>query len=104
MAKHKGSRRGFIKGAGLMAGSVVTSSVLPTSSLSAPVQTPPQPSSKAALFRALMAKPDPIVMPVANSVLMARLCEMEGFQALFIGSSGAAAHHGLPNDIPSITE
>ena len=34
----------------------------------------------------LMAKPDPIIMPVANSILMARLCEIEGFQALFIGS------------------
>src|SRR5262245_16466621 len=104
MAKHKRSRRVFIKCAVLMASTFVTSSVLPTSSSSQPIQTQPQAASKAAQFRALMAKPDPIVMPVANSVLMARLCELEGFQALFIGSSGAAAHHGVPNDIPSITE
>lgn len=104
MAKQKRSRRGFIKGAGLVAGSVLSSSLVPTSSLSQPVQIPAPPASKGAQFRALMAKPDPLIMPVANSVLMARLCEMEGFQALFVGSSGAAAYHGLPNDIPSITE
>ncbi len=104
MAKQKQSRRGFIKGASLMTGSVLTSSVLPTSSAAEPMQALLRPTTRAAQFRALMAKPDPIIMPVANSIQMARLCEMEGFQALFIGSSGAAAHHGLPNDIPSITE
>ena len=103
MAKQQRTRRGFIKSAGLMAGTVLSSSALPAASVPGPAQTR-QAASKGAQFRALMAKPDPLVMPVANSVLMARLCEMEGFQALFIGSSGAAAHHGLPNDIPSITE
>jgi methylisocitrate lyase len=104
MARQKQSRRGFLKGAGLMTGGVLTSSVLPAAAGAEPLQTAPRPATRPAQFRALMAKPDALIMPVANSIQMARLCEMEGFQALFIGSSGAAAHHGLPNDIPSITE
>lgn len=104
MAKQKQSRRGFIKGASLITGGVLTSNVLSPNAVAEPTQTPARPITKPAQFRALMAKPDPLIMPVANSIQMARLCEMEGFQALFIGSSGAAAHHGLPNDIPSITE
>lgn len=104
MAKQNQNRRGFIRGAGLMAGGVLTSSVLPTNAVAGPAQAAAQSMSKGAQFRALMAKPDPLIMPVADSVQMARLCELDGFQALFIGSSGAAAHQGLPNDIPSITE
>jgi hypothetical protein len=43
-----------------------------------------------------MAKP-PLVLPVVNSILMARLCELEGFQAAFMGGSGASVLQGEPN-------
>lgn len=96
-----------MKGAGLAVGGVLGSTILPER-LAAQAAPPPSGAgamSKAARFRAAMADPQGLVLPVVNSVLMARLCEMEGFHAGFMGGSGFAAQYGLPNNsLGTLTE
>ena len=53
--------------------------------------------SKGARFRAALATGEPLVLPVVESILLARLCELEGFKAGFMGGSGMAARNALPN-------
>jgi 2-methylisocitrate lyase-like PEP mutase family enzyme len=97
----KQGRRGFLKGAGVMAGSVLGTNILSSGGVAEAMQTSRASTftsmSKGAQFRALIAKPDPLVMPVVQTILQARLAELEGFPAVFMGISGAAALHGVPN-------
>ena len=37
------------------------------------------------------------MLPVVESIMLARLCEIEGFQGGFMGGSGMAARNALPN-------
>ena len=37
------------------------------------------------------------MLPVVESIILTRLCEMEGFQGGFMGGSGMAARNALPN-------
>jgi 2-methylisocitrate lyase-like PEP mutase family enzyme len=37
------------------------------------------------------------VLPVVESIMLTRLCELEGFKAGFMGGSGMAARNALPN-------
>lgn len=45
------------------------------------------PQSMGARFRALMNGPDPLICPGAYDLMSARLCEVHGFKAVFVGSS-----------------
>jgi 2-methylisocitrate lyase-like PEP mutase family enzyme len=111
MTKTEQSRRGFIKGAGLAgaglaAGGVVGSTVFPqpTSAQSARAGGGAASMSKGARFRAAVANPAGLVMPVVNSVLMARLVEHEGFQGALLAPGGETALLGRPNGTRTITE
>jgi len=94
------SRRGFLVGAGLVAGSLIGDAVLPSA---AGAQARPQggaaaaPASKGARFRAALAAGTPLMLPVVESIQLARLCEIEGFSGGFMGGSGMAARNALPN-------
>jgi 2-methylisocitrate lyase-like PEP mutase family enzyme len=102
MSKEPQSRRGFIKGAGLAAGSVLGSTVLSGSLAAQRGQSSAAVGSgsmsKGARLRAALATGEPLVMPVVQSILLTRLCEMEGFKAGFMGGSGEAARNALPNN------
>lgn len=108
MSKQSHSRRGFVKRAGLAVGGTLGSALVPELAV-AQAQTrataAPDTASKAVRFRQALTNPQGLVLPVVNSVLMARLCEMEGFQAGFMGGSGFAAQYGLPNNsLGTLTE
>jgi methylisocitrate lyase len=99
-------RRGFLKGAGVVAGGLLGDAVLPAA---ASAQTrgnaPAAPASKGARFRAALASGQPLMLPVVESIMLTRLCEMEGFSGGFMGGSGMAARNALPNtSVQSIQE
>ncbi len=49
-------------------------------------------------FRALLAKPRPLISPMAHDALSARLIELAGFEATGVSGSGVmAAHYALPD-------
>ena len=93
------SRRGFLVGAGLVAGSLVGDTVLSgtAEAQARPGGTSPAPASKGARFRAALAAGTPMMLPVVESIMLARLCEFEGFSGGFMGGSGMAARNALPN-------
>jgi 2-methylisocitrate lyase-like PEP mutase family enzyme len=104
MARDSESRRRFIKGVGLAAGALGTG-ILPTPAAAQQGALAASSLSKAARFRAAMSDPQGFVLPCVNSVLMTRLCEMEGFKGGFIGGSAIAAQYGLPNNsLNTLTE
>jgi 2,3-dimethylmalate lyase len=89
----KTNRREFVQVAGLaVSGFVATTGPLagaaaePQQTRTA-AQTGPAPSTMGARFRALMNGPDPLICPGAYDVLTARLIEVHGFKAAFVGSS-----------------
>ena len=96
MTKGKQGRRRFIKGAGLMAGSVFSSSFLPSAAIAQSGQTAATTGSKGAQIRSLLAKSEMIVAPIVPDIVSVRLCEMEGFQAVQIGDSQPTTWHGYP--------
>src|SRR6267142_1062675 len=96
MAKEKQGRRGFIKGAGLMASGVLSSSLLPSSAVAQSGQTSSAAGNKGALLRSLLAKSEVIVAPIVPDIVAARLCELEGFPAEQIGDSQPTTWHGFP--------
>src|SRR5687768_2939264 len=107
MGDMKQSRRRFVKRAGLAMGGVLGSTVLPEAAPAQSVQrsVSQAPRTKAARFRAGVASPQGFVLPVVNGVMMARLCELEGFAGGFMGGSGFAAQYGLPNfSLGTLTE
>ena len=96
MGDPKQSRRRFVKGAGLAIGGVLGATVLPEAVAAA--QGTQRPTSetlrtRAARFRAGVANPQGFVLPVVTGVMMARLCELEGFTGGFMGGSGFAAQY-----------
>ena len=82
-----------------MAGSLVGEAVLPATAeaQARPGGTPPATASKGARFRAAIAAGKPMMLPVVESIMLARLCEPEGFSGGFMGGSGMAARNALPN-------
>jgi 2-methylisocitrate lyase-like PEP mutase family enzyme len=92
------SRRGFLKGAGAAAGGVLGSAIV-SDGIAAQAQQAARGASrsKGARFRAALATGEPLVLPVVESIMLARLAEMEGFKAGFMGGSGMAARNALPN-------
>jgi methylisocitrate lyase len=91
------SRRGFLKGAGAAAGGVLGAAIVPEAGAAQTRQATQTPRSKAARFRAALASGEPLVLPVVESIMLTRLCELEGFKAGFMGGSGMAARNALPN-------
>jgi methylisocitrate lyase len=98
MSNEEQTRRGFLKGAGLLASGVLGATVGPeAASAQTQGQTGTTLMSKGARFRAALASGQPLMLPVVESIMLARLCEMEGFQGGFMGGSGMAARNALPN-------
>ena len=91
------SRRGFLKGAGIVAGGLLGESVLADAAAQAQNGSGASSMSKGARFRAALAKGQPLLLPVVESIILTRLCEIEGFQGGFMGGSGMAARNALPN-------
>src|SRR5512146_312922 len=80
------SRREFVRGAGLAA-PVLMAAAGP---LAAAAPEPPArqaPRTMGTRFRALMDGPEPLICPGAYDLMSARLCEVHGFKAVFVGSS-----------------
>jgi 2-methylisocitrate lyase-like PEP mutase family enzyme len=99
-SKVQHSRRGFLKGATAAAGGILGSAVVGESVAAQARQgasAPAASSSKGARFRAALASGEPLVLPVVESIMLTRLCEIEGFKAGFMGGSGMAARNALPN-------
>jgi len=98
MSNEEQSRRGFLKDAGLIAGGFLGGAALPgVATAQAPGQSGAASMSKGARFRAALASGQPLLLPVVESIMLARLCEMEGFHGGFMGGSGMAARNALPN-------
>ena len=98
MTHDEQSRRGFLTSAGLVAGALVGEAVLPNAAAAqAPGRANAAPRTKGARFRAALATGQPLMLPVVESIMLARLCEIEGFQGGFMGGSGMAARNALPN-------
>jgi len=84
----KTNRREFVQIAGLAASGLMAAA--PALAAAAPQpQARPAPRSMGARFRALMNGPEPLICANAYDVLTARLIEVHGFKAVFVGSSGA---------------
>ena len=98
MSNEEQSRRGFLKGAGLIAGGFLGESVLPDAAAAqSGARTTTAAMSKGARFRAALSAGQPLLLPVVESIILTRLCEIEGFQGGFMGGSGMAARNALPN-------
>ncbi len=98
MSNDEQSRRGFLTRAGLVAGGILGESVMPdVAAVQAQGSAAAAPRSKGARFRAALATGQPLMLPVVESIMLARLCEIEGFQGGFMGGSGMAARNALPN-------
>jgi methylisocitrate lyase len=91
------SRRGFLKGAGVVAGGVLGGSIRPDVEAAQSSGRASTPTSKGARFRAALATGQPLMLPVVESIMLTRLCELEGFHGAFMGGSGMAARNALPN-------
>src|SRR3954469_15966162 len=85
----KSNRREFVRFAGLAASGVIAAAAPQAASLAgAQAQAARQGTrSMGARFRALMTGREPLVCPGAYDVMSARLCEVHGFAAVFVGSS-----------------
>jgi 2-methylisocitrate lyase-like PEP mutase family enzyme len=95
MSNDEQSRRDFLTTAGVLAGAAVAHAAV---SRSAAAQEPARSAaSKGARFRRALESGQPIMLPVVESIMLARLCEIEGFQGGFMGGSGMAARNALPN-------
>jgi 2-methylisocitrate lyase-like PEP mutase family enzyme len=59
-----------------------------------------------ARFRALMKGPEPLICPGAYDLMSARLCEIHGFKAVFVGSSSPNQELlGMPDEaIATVSE
>jgi 2-methylisocitrate lyase-like PEP mutase family enzyme len=82
----KTSRREFVQVAGLVAPGLMVAT-LPQATALAQTQARPAPNTMGARFRALLNGPEPLICPGAYDVLTARLIEVHGFKAAFVGSS-----------------
>jgi 2-methylisocitrate lyase-like PEP mutase family enzyme len=95
MSSDEQSRRDFLATAAALAGAAVGQAVV---SQSAAAQEPvSRAASKGARFRRALASGQPLMLPVVESIMLARLCEIEGFEGGFMGGSGMAARNALPN-------
>jgi 2-methylisocitrate lyase-like PEP mutase family enzyme len=82
----KTNRREFVQVAGLAASGLIAAAG-PLSAAVPEPQARPAPRSMGARFRELMNGPEPLICANAYDVLTARLIEVHGFKAVFVGSS-----------------
>src|SRR6266513_18200 len=80
------NRREFVQGAGLAAPALLAAASPLAAAVSEP-QARSAPRTMGARFRALMNGPEPLICPGAYDLMSARLCEVHGFKAVFVGSS-----------------
>src|SRR5258705_12871018 len=85
MAK-KTNRREFVQVAGLAASGLMATAGALAGAAQQP-QARPAPRTMGARLRALMNGTEPLICPGAYDVLTARLIEVHGFKAVFVGSS-----------------
>jgi methylisocitrate lyase len=91
----KPSRREFLHGAGVAAtGAIATAHPL-AAQAEAPAQAAPR--TMGATFRALLQKREPFENVAVFDVFTARLTEIAGFPSLYLGSTGVAEFHGIPD-------
>ena len=86
----KTNRREFVQAAGLAASGFMAAplaAAVPAPQAPPAAQARSTPGSMGARFRALMNGPDPLICPGAYDVLTARLIQVHGFKAAFVGSS-----------------
>src|SRR5512138_552774 len=88
----KTNRREFVQVAGLAASGLMAAAgplagANPEPQARQAPQGRPAPSTMGAQFRALLNGPEPLICPGAYDVLTARLIEVHGFKAAFVGSS-----------------
>src|SRR5437660_11617338 len=82
----KTNRREFVQVAGLAASGLMATA-RPLAGVVPEPQARPAPRTMGARFRALLNGPEPLICPGAYDVLTARLIEVHGFKAAFVGSS-----------------
>ena len=82
----KPNRREFVRFAGLAASGMIAT-VAPQAVAAQAQNARPAPRTMGARFRALMNGRDPLICPGAYDLMSARLCEVHGFTAVFVGSS-----------------
>jgi len=82
----KTNRREFVQVAGLAASGLMATARALAGAAQQP-QARPAPRTMGARFRALMNGTEPLICPGAYDVLTARLIEVHGFKAVFVGSS-----------------
>ena len=82
----KTNRREFVQVAGLAASGLMAAAQ-PLIAAAPASQTRLAPRTMGARFRALMNGTEPLICPGAYDVLTARLIEVHGFHAAFVGSS-----------------
>ena len=80
------NRREFVQGAG-WAAPVLLAATSPLAAAAPQPQVRPAPRTMGARFRALMNGAEPLICPGAYDLMSARLCEVHGFKAVFVGSS-----------------
>ena len=80
------NRREFVQGAGLAA-PVLLAAASPLAAAAPQPQARAAPATMGARFRAMMNGPEPLICPGAYDLMSARLCEVHGFKAVFVGSS-----------------
>src|SRR5262250_2375049 len=80
------NRREFVQRAGLAA-PVLMAAASPLAAAPAAPQVRAAPTTMGARFRGLMNGPEPVICPGAYDLMSARLCEVHGFKAVFVGSS-----------------
>src|SRR6267142_4093980 len=90
----KTNRREFVQVAGLAASGFIAAAdplagAIPEPQARPAAQARPAPGTMGARFRALLNGPEPLICPGAYDVLTARLIEVHGFKAVFVGSSAA---------------
>jgi 2-methylisocitrate lyase-like PEP mutase family enzyme len=99
------SRREFIQGAGLVAGGLVSSAIVPTEGQagSAPQAGPDTPGAR---FARLIERGEPLMAPGAFDIMSARLIEVLGFEAAVVGGSAVSANaYGIPDHgLVTVTE
>ncbi|MBI4265027.1 MAG: isocitrate lyase/PEP mutase family protein [Acidobacteria bacterium] len=89
------NRREFIQGAGMVAATGLISGAPPLGAqTSSPAASPPAMGGR---FRALLQKREPFENVAVFDVFTARLVEVLGFPSLYLGSSGVAEFHGIPD-------
>src|SRR5919197_5873311 len=76
----KTNRREFVQVVGMAASGLMTAA-------QSSAQPRPTPNTMGARFRELMNGPEPLICPGAYDVMTARLIEVHGFKAAFVGSS-----------------